>query len=244
MVLIFLYNTYIHIFCYHLVLSSYHIYNPIIYHECIYALLYSYIHIYSFLYSYLFISFIHHILYAFLSGFSYSRTFYISIMYAFTYSYIHIIYTYIHILSYTCFYCQMLLYCISYTVPYYLLCHPFTMPIIRVHALIPVLCHLLLIFIVLIIYAFLSCVPSMFHHIHFGMSIIYSYHIRCIYISFFIYFSFTFMFMFMFRFIFQFVFMFHIIFIFSCSSMNLLYLKIGIIPIDSSKFKLWHFHAN
>ena len=58
-----------------------------------------------------------------------------------------------------------------------------------------------------------------------------------------IYFSFTFMFMFMFMFIFQFVFMFHIIFMFSCSSMNLLYLEIGIIPIDSSKFKLWHFHS-
>ena len=108
--------------------------------------------------------------------------------------------------------------------------------IIHVHVLIPMLCHLLLISIVLIIYEFLSCVPSMFHHIHFGMSIVYSYHIRCIYISFFIYFSFTFMFMFMF--IFQFVFMFHIIFTFSCSYMNLLYLKIGIIPIDSSKFKL------
>ena len=27
------------------------------------------------------------------------------------------------------------------------------------------------------------------------------------------------------------------------SSMNFLYLEIGIIPIDSSKFKLWHFHA-
>ena len=37
------------------------------------------------------------------------------------------------------------------------------MPIIRVHVLIPVLCHLLLISIVLSIYAFLSCVPSMFH---------------------------------------------------------------------------------
>ena len=106
------------------------------------------------------------------------------------------------------------------------------------------LCHLLFISIILIIYAFLSCVPSMFHHIHFSMSIIYSYHIRCIYISCFIHFSFTFMFMFMFMFIYQFVFMFHIIFMFSCSSMNLLYLKIGIIPIDSSKFKLWHFHAN
>ena len=99
-------------------------------------------------------------------------------MYTFTYSYIHIIYTYIHILSYTCFYCQMPLYCISYTVLYYLLCHVFTMPVIHVHVLILVLCHLLLISIVLIIYAFLACVLSMFHLIHFGMSIIYSYHLH------------------------------------------------------------------
>ena len=28
-----------------------------------------------------------------------------------------------------------------------------------------------------------------------------------------------------------------------CSSMNQLYLEIGIIPIESSKLKLWHFHA-
>ena len=144
-------------------------------HSCIH------IFIYSFLYSYLFIPFIHHILYAFLSGFSYSCTFYISIMYAFTYSYIHIIYTYIHI--FTCFYCQMPLYCISYTVLYYLLCHAFTMPILRVHVFIPVLCHLLLISIVLIIYVFLSCVPSMFHLIPFGMSTIYSYHLHIPFMS-------------------------------------------------------------
>ena len=93
------------------------------------------------------------------------------------------IYFPIHASTVRCFYTVF-----SYTVPYYLLCHAFTMPILRVHVLIPVLCHLLLISIILIIYAFLSCVPSMFHHIHFGMSIIYSYHIRCIYISFFIYF--------------------------------------------------------
>ena len=36
-------------------------------------------------------------------------------------------------------------------------------PIIYANVLIPMLCHLLLISIVLIIYAFLSCVPSMFH---------------------------------------------------------------------------------
>ena len=59
-----------------------------------------------------------------------------------------------------------------------LLIHIFVyVPIICVLVLIPMLYHLLLISIVLIIYAFLSCVPSMFHHIHFSMSIIYSYHI-------------------------------------------------------------------
>ena len=30
---------------------------------------------------------------------------------------------------------------------------------------------------------------------------------------------------------------------YSYSSMNILYLEIGIIPIGSSKLKLWHFHA-
>ena len=60
-----------------------------------------------------------------------------------------------------------------------LLIHIFIyVPIIHVHVLIPMLCHLLLISIVLIIYAFLSCVFSMFHLIPFGMSIIYSYHLR------------------------------------------------------------------
>ena len=48
-------------------------------------------------------------------------------------------------------------------------------PIIYVHVLIPMLCHLLLISIVLIIYVFLSYVPSVFHLIPFGMSILYSY---------------------------------------------------------------------
>ena len=51
-------------------------------------------------------------------------------------------------------------------------------PVIHVHVLIPMLFHLLLISIVLIIYAFLSCVPRMFHLIPLGMSIIYSYHLR------------------------------------------------------------------
>ena len=59
-----------------------------------------------------------------------------------------------------------------------LLIHIFIyVPIIHVHLLIHMLCHLLLISIVLIIYAFLSCVPSMFHLIPFDMSIIYSYHL-------------------------------------------------------------------
>ena len=60
-----------------------------------------------------------------------------------------------------------------------LLIHIFIyVPIIHVHVPIPMLCHLLLISIVLIIHAFLSCVPSMFHLIPFGMSIIYSYHLH------------------------------------------------------------------
>ena len=60
-----------------------------------------------------------------------------------------------------------------------LLIHIFIyVPMIRVLVLITVLCHILLISIVLIIYAFLSCVPSMFHLIPFGMSIIYSYHLH------------------------------------------------------------------
>ena len=57
-----------------------------------------------------------------------------------------------------------------------LLIHIFIyVPIIRVLVLITALCHLLLISIVLSIYAFLSCVPSIFHLVHFGISIIYSY---------------------------------------------------------------------
>ena len=65
-----------------------------------------------------------------------------------------------------------------------LLIHIFIyVPIIHVHVPIPMLCHLLLISIVLIIYAFLSCVPSMLHLIPFGMSIIYSYHLRILVMS-------------------------------------------------------------
>ena len=52
------------------------------------------------------------------------------------------------------------------------------MPIILIQVLIPMLCHLLFISIVLIIYTFLSCVPSMLYLIPFGMSIIYFYHVR------------------------------------------------------------------
>ena len=49
-----------------------------------------------------------------------------------------------------------------------LLIHIFIyVPIIYANVLIPMLCHLLLISIVLIIYAFLSCVPSTFHLIPF-----------------------------------------------------------------------------
>ena len=36
----------------------------------------------------------------------------------------------------------------------------------------------------------------------------------------------------------------HTSFMYSCSYMNQLYLEIGIIPIGTSKLKLWHFHAN
>ena len=60
-----------------------------------------------------------------------------------------------------------------------LLIHIFIyVPIIYANVLIPMLCYLLFISIVLIIYAFLPCVTSMFHLIPFGMSIIYFYHLR------------------------------------------------------------------
>ena len=72
--------------------------------------------------------------------------------------------------------------------------------------------------------------------------------------------------LFMFMFMFQFIFRFHIVFRFhaysiwhfrylygmmpihtsfkySCPYMNLFYLEIGIIPIESFEQKLWHFHA-
>ena len=93
-------------------------------------------------------------------------------IYSFLYSYLFISFIHfyhdlaIHVLS-------MFLSCIL------LLIHVFVhVPVIHIHVLIPMLCHLLLISIILIIYAFLLCVPSTFHLIPFGMSIIYSYHLR------------------------------------------------------------------
>ena len=60
-----------------------------------------------------------------------------------------------------------------------LLIHIFIyVPIIYANVLVPMLCHLLLISIVIIIYTFLSCVPSVFHLIPFCMSIIYPYQFR------------------------------------------------------------------
>ena len=114
----------------------------LIYHECNYALLYSYIHI--------------------------------NIS-----SYSHILLSHVCIISFMRFYHDLAIHVLSIFLScMLLLIHIFVyVPIICVLVLIPMLYHLLLISIVLIIYAFLSCVPSMFHHIHFSMSIIYSYHI-------------------------------------------------------------------
>ena len=125
-------------------------------------------------------------------------------IYSYIAFYIHIPLYHLYIISFMHFYHDLVILVLSIFLScMILLIHIFIyVPIIHVHVLIPVLCHLLLISIVFIIYAFLSYVPSMFHHIHFGMSIIDSYHLRYIYTSFFIYFSFTFMFMFMFMFIF------------------------------------------
>ena len=93
-------------------------------------------------------------------------------IYSFLYSYLFISFIHfyhdlaIHVLS-------MFLSCML------LLIHVFVhVPVIHIHVLILMLCHLFLISIILIIYAFLLCVPSMFHLIPFGMSIIYSYHLR------------------------------------------------------------------
>ena len=93
-------------------------------------------------------------------------------IYSFLYSYLFI--SFIH------FYHDLAILVLSIFLSYrLLLIHIFIyIPIIYANVLIPMLCHLLLISIVLIIYAFLSCVPSTFHLIPFGMSIIYSYHLR------------------------------------------------------------------
>ena len=94
--------------------------------------------------------------------------------------YIHISLYHLYIIPFMLFYQDLAIHVLSIFLSCrLLLIHIFIyVPIIYVHVLIPMLCHLLLISIVLIIYAFLSCVPSMFHLIPFGMSIIYSYHLR------------------------------------------------------------------
>ena len=93
--------------------------------------------------------------------------------------YIHISLYHLYIISFMCFYHDLAIHVLSIFLScMLLLIHIFIyVPIICVLVLIPMLCHLLLISIVLIIYAFLSCVPSMFHLIHFGITIIYSYHL-------------------------------------------------------------------
>ena len=94
--------------------------------------------------------------------------------------YIHISLYHLCIISFMRFYHDLAIHVLSIFLSCkLLLIHIFIyVPIIHVHVLILMLCHLLLISIVLIIYVFLSCVPSMFHLIPFGMSIIYSYHLR------------------------------------------------------------------
>ena len=94
--------------------------------------------------------------------------------------YIHISLYHLCIISFMRFYHDLTIHVLSIFLSCkLLLIHIFIhVPVIHVHVLIPMLCHLLLISIVLIIYASLSCVPSMFHLIPFGMSIIYSYHLR------------------------------------------------------------------
>ena len=131
-------------------------------------------------------------------------------MHAFTHSYIHIClssfilrFSYFSIIHIFLYFFHAYIYSFIYSY----------IPIIRVQVLIPVLCHLLLISIVLSIYAFLSCVPSMFHlFIKVCLSCIiyfYSYRIIKIFLTpLCVHDILSFMFMFMF----QFVFMFHIIF--------------------------------
>ena len=92
--------------------------------------------------------------------------------------YIHIPLFHLCIISFMCFYLDLAIHVLSIFLScVLLLIHIFIYIPIRVHVLIPMFCHLFLISIVLIIYAFLLCVPSMFHLIPFGMSIIYSYHL-------------------------------------------------------------------
>ena len=88
--------------------------------------------------------------------------------------YIHISLYYLYIISFMRFYHDLAIHVLSIFLSCkLLLIHIFIyVPIFHVHVLILVLRHLLLTSIVLIIYAFLSCVPSMFHLIPFGMSII------------------------------------------------------------------------
>ena len=96
----------------------------------------------------------------------------------FIYSYISLYH--LCIISFMLFYHDLAIHVLSIFLScMLLLIHIFIyVPIIHVHVLILMLCHLLLISIVLIIYAFLSCIPSMFHLIPLGISIIYSYHLH------------------------------------------------------------------
>ena len=102
-------------------------------------------------------------------------------MKASTHSSIHIfIYNFLYSYLFMRFYHDLAIHVLSIFLScMLLLIHIFIhVPVIHVHVLIPMLCQLLLISIVLIIYVFLSCVPSMFHLIPLGMPIIYSYHLR------------------------------------------------------------------
>ena len=101
-------------------------------------------------------------------------------IYSYIAFYIHISLYHLYIISFMRFYQDLAIHMLSIFLScMLLLIHNFIyVPIIYVHVLIPMLCHLLFISIVLIIYTFLSCVPSMFYLIPFGMSIIYSYHLR------------------------------------------------------------------
>ena len=106
-------------------------------------------------------------------------------MKASTHSSIHIfIYNFLYSYLFMRFYHDLAIHVLSIFLScMLLLIHIFIqVPVIHVHVLIPMFCYLLLISIVLIIYAFLSCVPSMFHLIPLGMSIIYSYHL-CIHVK-------------------------------------------------------------